>query len=176
MHLRKLVITESEHQSEPQSENLRESTIGETFIMGERRTIGEIRAPNLDQQPLCIAYPTLEGNATFELKSGLIHLLPEFNGLKGENPNKHLNEFHLVCSGMAPAGVSEDYLKMRAFPFSLKSAAKDWLHELPPSSITSWHSMKKAFLEKYYPATLSSALKKEIDNCMQRDGESFHEY
>ncbi|RDX92503.1 hypothetical protein CR513_25358, partial [Mucuna pruriens] len=53
----------------------------------------------------------------YELKSGLIHLLPKFHGLAGEDPHKHLKEFHV--------GIPEDYIKMKAFPFSLDGVAKD---------------------------------------------------
>ncbi|RDY01191.1 hypothetical protein CR513_15518, partial [Mucuna pruriens] len=53
-------------------------------------------------QPWCIQYPQLEPAQTYELKSGLIHLLPKFHGLEGEDPNKHLKEFHVVCSKMRP--------------------------------------------------------------------------
>ncbi|KAL0440701.1 UNVERIFIED_CONTAM: hypothetical protein Sradi_0009000 [Sesamum radiatum] len=45
------------------------------------RTINEMTSPDLNQQPLCIEYPTLD--VDFELKSGLIHLLPTFRGLAG---------------------------------------------------------------------------------------------
>ena len=72
----------------------------------EERTLKELMAPDLDQQPLCITYPTLEVN--FELKSGLIHLLPTFHGFAGEDPNKHLKEFHVVCSSMKPIGIFEE--------------------------------------------------------------------
>ncbi|KAL0337600.1 UNVERIFIED_CONTAM: hypothetical protein Scaly_2035100 [Sesamum calycinum] len=61
------------------------------------RTIKDMTSPDLNQQPLCIEYPDLKVN--FELKSGLIHLLPTFCGLAGEDPHKHLKEFHVVCSG-----------------------------------------------------------------------------
>ena len=40
------------------------------------RTLKELAEPDLNQQPLCIQYVDLEVN--FELKSGLIHLLPKF--------------------------------------------------------------------------------------------------
>ncbi|XP_027183965.1 uncharacterized protein LOC113782266 [Coffea eugenioides] len=39
---------------------------------------------------------------------------------------------------------------MRAFPFSLKDFAKDWLYYLLPSSITTWDQLKKKFLDKYF--------------------------
>ncbi|RDX63183.1 Retrovirus-related Pol polyprotein from transposon 17.6, partial [Mucuna pruriens] len=53
-------------------------------------------------QPWCIQYPQLEPAQTYELKSGLIHLLPKFHGLAGEDPHKHLKEFHVVCCTMRP--------------------------------------------------------------------------
>ena len=59
------------------------------------------------------------------LKSGLIHLLPTFRGVAGENPHKHLKEFHMVCSTMKPQGVMDKQIKLRAFPFSLADMAKD---------------------------------------------------
>ncbi|RDX72687.1 hypothetical protein CR513_47789, partial [Mucuna pruriens] len=47
---------------------------------------------------------------TYELKSGLIHLLPKFHGFAGEDPHKRLKEFHVVCSTIRPQGISEDYI------------------------------------------------------------------
>ena len=70
------------------------------------RTLRELAEPDLNQQPLCIQYVDLEVN--FELKSGLIHLLPKFHGFAGEDPHKHLKEFHIVCSSIRPQGVTEE--------------------------------------------------------------------
>ncbi|XP_074298420.1 uncharacterized protein LOC141629295 [Silene latifolia] len=98
-------------------------------------TIKALTAPDLTQQPLCITFPALAENATFELKSGLIHHLPSFHGLSNEDPNKHLSDFHIICSSIKPATVTDEQLKLRAFPFSLKDAARDWLYYLPPGSI-----------------------------------------
>ena len=142
----------------------------------ETQTLKELTTPNLNQQPLCITFPELAEGATFELKSGLIHLLPTFHGMKGEDPNKHLSEFHVVCTSMKPNGVTDEQIKLRAFPFSLKDSAKDWLFYLPPGSITTWAQMKKCFVEKYFPATISSSLKKAISNVEQKDDDSLYEY
>ncbi|KAL0303530.1 UNVERIFIED_CONTAM: hypothetical protein Sradi_6221100 [Sesamum radiatum] len=90
-----------------------------------RRTIKELNAPNPDQQPLCITFS--DANDDFELKFGIIHLLPSFHGLTGEDPHKHLKEFHVVCSGMKPDGVIDEQLNLRGFSFSLKDKTKDWL-------------------------------------------------
>ncbi|RDX73831.1 hypothetical protein CR513_46502, partial [Mucuna pruriens] len=92
------------------------------------RTRKELATPDVVYQPWCIQYPQLEPAQTYELKFGFIHLLPKFHGLAGEDPHKHLKEFHVVCSIMRLQGISEDYIKMKAFPFSLDGAAKDWLY------------------------------------------------
>ncbi|KAL0434001.1 UNVERIFIED_CONTAM: hypothetical protein Slati_2734400 [Sesamum latifolium] len=104
------------------------------------RTINEMTSLDLNQQPLCIEYPTLD--IDYELKSGLIHLLPTFRGLAGEDPHKQLKEFHVVCSGMRPQGVTKEQVKLRAFPFSFGRKAKDWLYSLPLGSIVSWNELK----------------------------------
>ena len=67
-------------------------------------TLKELAVLDLDQQPLCMQYPQLE--VAFELKSGMIHLLPTFHGFVGDDPNKHMKEFHVVCSSMKPTGIS----------------------------------------------------------------------
>ncbi|XP_052171589.1 uncharacterized protein LOC127787568, partial [Diospyros lotus] len=138
------------------------------------RTIRELAAPDVHYQPLCIQYPQLDAN--FELKSGLIHLLPKFHGLAGEDPHKHLKEFHVVCSTMRPQGVDEEQIKLRAFPFSLDGSAKDWLYYLPPAAITSWDGLKRIFLEKFFPASRTASIRKEICGIRQMSGETLHEY
>ena len=89
---------------------------------------------------------------------------------------KHLKEFHIFCSTMKPQGVSEDHIKLRAFPFSLQDTAKDWLYYLQPGSVTSWNELKKLFLEKFFPASRSASIRKEICGVRQIDRESLHEY
>ncbi|KAH9751080.1 hypothetical protein KPL71_014142 [Citrus sinensis] len=138
------------------------------------RTLRELAEPDLNQQPLCIQYVDLEVN--FELKSDLIHLLPKFHGFAGEDPHKHLKEFHVVCSSMRPQGVTEEQIKLRAFLFSLDGLAKDWLYYLPPGSITMWNGLKKQFLEKYFPASRAANIKKDIFGIRQLPGETLYEY
>ncbi|RDX64370.1 hypothetical protein CR513_57080, partial [Mucuna pruriens] len=139
------------------------------------RTLKELATPDVVYQPWCIQYRQLEPAQTYELKSGLIHLLPKFHGLAGEDPHKHLKEFHVVCSTMRPQGISEDYIKMKAFPFSLDGAAKDWLY-LQPALFNTWGDMKRAFLEKFFPASRTATIRKEICGIRQHTGEILHEY
>ncbi|RDY02910.1 hypothetical protein CR513_13571, partial [Mucuna pruriens] len=50
------------------------------------RTLKELATPDVVYQPWCIQYPQLEPAQIYELKSGLIHLLPKFHGLAGKDP------------------------------------------------------------------------------------------
>ncbi|CAN6573184.1 unnamed protein product [Malus baccata var. baccata] len=93
-----------------------------------------------------------------------------------EDPNKHLKEFEVVCSSRTPINVDGSILKMKAFPFSLMEKAKDWLYELAPGTVTSWESMKRAFLEKFFPTSRVILLRKRISGIQQDEGESFPTY
>ncbi|KAL0309210.1 UNVERIFIED_CONTAM: hypothetical protein Sradi_5863300 [Sesamum radiatum] len=146
----------------------------EVMAIIPKRTIKNMTSPHMNQQPLCIEYPDLEVN--FELKSSLIHLLPTFHSLASEDPHKHLKEFHVVCSGMRPQGITEEQVKLRAFLFSLIDQAKDWLYFLPSGSITTWNDLKRQFLEKYFLASRATTIRKEIIEIRQFARENLFEY
>ncbi|RDX73367.1 hypothetical protein CR513_47046, partial [Mucuna pruriens] len=121
-------------------------------------------------QPWCILYPQLELAQSYELKSGLINLLPKFHGLAGEDPHKHLKEFHVVCSTMRPQGILEDYIKMKAFPFSLDGVAKDWLY-LQLVLFNTWGDMK------HITTTIRTVtIRKEIYGIRKHSEKTLHEY
>ncbi|CAN6579368.1 unnamed protein product [Malus baccata var. baccata] len=145
----------------------------------DNRTIKKLSASGLDNAaPLCIQYPAVAQGKTeeFELKLSLLHHIPKYHGLSMEDPNKHLKEFEVVCSSMTPINVDGSILKMKAFPFSLMEKAKYWLYELAPGTITSWESMKRAFLEKFFPTSRVILLRKRISGIQQEEGESFPTY
>ncbi|KAM2671263.1 hypothetical protein EV1_007097 [Malus domestica] len=149
------------------------------IMAADNRTINELLASGLDNvAPLCIQYPRAAQDKTdeFELKSSLLHHIPKFHGLSMEDPNKHLKEFEVVCSSMTPANVVGSILKMKAFPFSLLDKAKDWLYELAPGTVTSWESMKRAYLERFFPISRVILLCKRISGIQQDEGESFPTY
>ncbi|CAN6562560.1 unnamed protein product [Malus baccata var. baccata] len=148
-------------------------------MAADNRTIKELSASGLaNAAPLCIQYPAAAQGKTaeFELKSSLLHHIPKYHGLSMESPNKHLKEFQVVCSSMTPINVDGNILMMKAFPFSLLEKAKDWLYELAPGTVTSWDSMKGAFLEKFFPTSRVILLRKRISGIQQNQGESFPSY
>ncbi|KAK8627983.1 hypothetical protein V6N13_063697 [Hibiscus sabdariffa] len=140
------------------------------------QTIRELAASPAVQQPFCITFP--QGEMPFQLKTGLIHFLPTFHGLPNESPHKHLYEFHLVCSSMKPQGVSENQIKLRAFPFSLSgiAIAKEWLFYLSPNSITTWTELKSKFLDRFFPVAKASEIRRSIIAIKQKHEESLYEY
>ncbi|XP_023772380.2 uncharacterized protein LOC111921039 [Lactuca sativa] len=137
------------------------------------QTLRQWARQEVTQQPLCITYPAA---TNLELKSGLIHLLPTFIGLENEDPHKFLTEFHVVCVGMKPHNVTEDQIKLRAFPFAVQDSAKDWLYDLPPGTVDTWVDLARLFLDKYFPEMKASALKREIIGIKQHKKEAFHTY
>ena len=92
--------------------------------------------PTRASTPSCIVFPNVVGN--FEMKSGVIQLLPKFDGLDSENPYLHLKEFDEVCATLQYNNVTDDVVRLKLFPFSLKEKAKSWLHSLRPNTIRTW--------------------------------------
>ena len=80
----------------------------------------------------------------------------------------------MVCPSMNPMGISEEQVKLRAFPFSLVDSAKEWLYYLPSGTVTAWNKMKKLSSEKYYLASKAANIKKEICGIRQLNGESLY--
>ncbi|RDX70967.1 hypothetical protein CR513_49730, partial [Mucuna pruriens] len=64
---------------------------------------------------------------------------------------------------------------MKAFPFSLDGAAKDWLY-LQPVLFNTWGDMKHMFLEKFFLTSRTATMRKEICGIRQHFGETLHEY
>ncbi|XP_052489929.1 uncharacterized protein LOC128042574 [Gossypium raimondii] len=77
---------------------------------------------------------------------------------------------------MKPQGVTEDQIKLRAFPFSLADSAKEWLFYLPPGSITTWADLSRLFLNRFFPASRAAELRRKIVGIRQKEAESLYDY
>ena len=95
--------------------------------MAREPILKDLRAPNLNQNTTVIQYPNLK-NDNFELKAALLNLLPRFHGMRCEDPNINLDDFHAICLSMCPKGVTEDEIQLRAFQFSLQDYAREWYY------------------------------------------------
>jgi hypothetical protein len=104
-------------------------------------TMGEVNHMALQDYylpptPSCLRLPDVM-TAHYEIKPSTIQSLPSFLGLSNENPYNFLIEFQTIYSTIKMVGITEDTLRMRLFPFSLKEKVKHWFQSLAPESITS---------------------------------------
>ena len=149
--------------------------MGDGRVQAEQ-TLRQLMNPDLTQQPLAVTVPALDAGVNFELKSGFIHLLPKFHGLSMEDPIMHLGEFHDIFMCSKPRNVTEEQIKMRAFGFTLKDAARNWYYHLPSRTIDTWTKLHRAFLDKYFPSKKEVALQRGIASVGQANEESLYDY
>lgn len=105
-----------------------------TETMGDNNPMALSYLPTTYTSPTCLKLPDVTA-AHYEIKPSTIQSLPSFLGLSTENLYDFLDEFLAICSTIKLSGFTEDTLRMRLFPFSLKERAKHWFHSLAPVSI-----------------------------------------
>ncbi|KAM1218500.1 hypothetical protein TB2_045615 [Malus domestica] len=89
-------------------------------------------------------------------------MLPSFYGLTTEDPNLHISNFVEICETLKIHGATNDAIRLRLFPFSLKDKGKSWFNSLPADSITTWDELANQFLQRFFPPSKTSKLRNEI--------------
>ena len=142
-----------------------------------KKSIRELTQFDDNFEPLVGATPTFASD--FEIKGSLVHSLPKFHGLAGENPYTHLSSLHMHCMTMKPVGAKIEDVMWKVFHLTLEGKAKDWYMCLPrytQDAYQSWANLRRYFLEKYYPSNKAAAARKDITSARQEFGETFYEY
>ncbi|XP_074296623.1 uncharacterized protein LOC141626985 [Silene latifolia] len=123
-----------------------------------------------------IQRPRIQAN-NFEIKNALLNLVQDnqFGGGPLENPNDHLNDFLENCDMYKSNGVSDDAVRLRLFPRSLRGSAKDWLKNCDPDSFKTWDELASAFLNKYFPPSRTAKVKSELQSFTQEEDETLYE-
>ena len=91
-------------------------------------------------------FPIIDEETNTTMKNISPSILPNFYGLKTEDPETFLFEFEVLCRTY---DYLQDAQKLKLFPSTLKGAALKWFMSLINSSIRTWKDMKQAFLERY---------------------------
>ncbi|CAN6713111.1 unnamed protein product [Malus baccata var. baccata] len=140
----------------------------------ENRALMDYSAPTVGATSSCIVRPEITANQ-FELKPSFIQMLPSFYGLTTEDPNLHISDFVEICETLKIQGATNDAIRLRLFPFSLKDKGKSWFNSLPANSITTWDELANQFLQRFFPPSKTSKLRNEIMTFAQFDSEAFYD-
>ncbi|KAL2905022.1 Proteasomal ATPase-associated factor 1 [Bienertia sinuspersici] len=146
------------------------------FEMEDNRTLRDFGAPPPYEDVSGIATPATGAN-NYEFKANLITLIEghQFSGASYENPRSHLKQFLRYCNTVKANGVSQEYIRMSLFKFSLTGKALDWLDRLPLNSLTTWDEVTAAFLSKFIPLEKTAELRLKISMFQQEENESLFE-
>ena len=140
------------------------------------RILRDFAIPTVNGANGSITRPAITAN-NFELKPALIQMVQQiqFGGGPSEDPNIHLENFLEICDTIKLNGVTNDAIRLRLFPFSLKDRAKSWLTSKPAGTFTTWDALSQEFLSKFFPPGKTAKLRNDIFSFTQYDGESLYE-
>ncbi|XP_021737862.1 uncharacterized protein LOC110704391 [Chenopodium quinoa] len=113
----------------------------------------------------------------FELKPQFIQFISNdsFAGTPHDCPVSHIDSFLEKCDTMKMNGVTDDAIRLRLFPFSLRDRAKEWLRDEGTGSFDTWDKLVKAFLVKFLGHEKTARLRNELSTFRQSDDESLYE-
>ncbi|XP_022855936.1 uncharacterized protein LOC111377113 [Olea europaea var. sylvestris] len=150
--------------------------VNEEAVVNEgNMLVGDFMTPQIIQSQSSIVYP-LFGQPNFQLKTNVIHLFQnghQFYGRSDENPHIHVSQFLEMCQHFKYQGISDDAIKLRLFPHTLRDRALEWLDSQPIASITTWNDLAKKFCTKFFPPAKITKLKHDISIFGQGETESF---
>ncbi|KAG6433359.1 hypothetical protein SASPL_104969 [Salvia splendens] len=137
--------------------------------------IGSLHAHD-EKEPTHAITVTL-GIRALAVKLGVLAVLSNFYGLPKECPYAFLKEFCRYCDiqPVLAGSTSEDY-RLKAIPFVLKGDVGIWLRRMPKSSIRTWAEFHMIFLDRFFPTSKTSALKREITKARQEYDEPLGQY
>ncbi|KAM2667418.1 hypothetical protein EV2_019114 [Malus domestica] len=140
----------------------------------QNETMGDLDMPTIPESPSSIALPAAARN--YELKTIHFNMMPSFHGMSTEDPLARIRDIFNMVSNMALVeGVTEEHLRMKVFPYTMKDKAKTWLNSLRPRTLTSWNDIQNKFLEKFFSTQKTDTLRDSVMQFTQQADETFSE-
>ena len=152
-------------------------TMGEQPAAADTKALKDFSLPKINDIQSSIVTLSIATNS-FEIKLGTIQMVQnsiQFGGAPTEDPNMHIRDFITICDTFKFNYVSEDAVKLRLFPFSLRDKSKGWLHSLRVGSITTWEDLAQKFFTKFFPMAKTPAIKNALTQFSQQSGETLCE-
>ncbi|GJS78678.1 hypothetical protein Tco_0728559 [Tanacetum coccineum] len=140
-------------------------------------TIEQYLALSRENQALGVVKPEIGGNVNFEIKSQFMRELREdtFSENKDEDAHNHIDRVLSIVGLFNIPGVFKDAVMLQVFPFTLTGSAKRWVDRLAPGTINTWDLLKKAFIQRYCPPSMTAKQLKDIHNFKQEGDESLYQ-
>ena len=112
--------------------------------------------------------------SSFELRPGVIAMVQEqtFSGYDNENPYHHLRKFEQLCSCLSIAGMAQETLRWKLFPFSLSERVRQWYAHNVGKVNKEWEEVRDRFCLAFFPISRIASLRKEILDFHQDEKES----
>ena len=126
----------------------------------EQKALRDYAMPSVNGATSSIRRPAIQANK-FEIKPAIIQMIQQtvqFGGLSQEDPNVHIANFLEICDTFKYNGVTDDVIRLRLFPFSLRDKAKVWLNSLP-HGIYYMGGVGTKILSKIFPSHKDSKVK-----------------
>ena len=95
-----------------------------------------------------------------------------FSGYELENPYHHLREFEQMCSCLSIAGMAQETIRWKLFPFSLAEKAKQWYTHNVGKVNGEWEELRHRFCLAFFPISRIASLHKEIHDFCQDEKET----
>ena len=112
----------------------------------------------------------------YELRPSLINMIHDqsFSREGDENLDFHLREFEQICTCLHIAGMSDETLRWKLFPFSLMGVAKYWYNWTVGSLQGDWEALCSSFCLSFFPISRVVSLRLEVLCFKQKERISWH--
>ena len=172
--LRKLKIYEQERmvEQEDMGDNTQEETLNRTIA--RQRTMEDLWRPVIREDYSTMGALVVDAK-NFELKPTLITMVQQnqFTRHPYEDPNVHMGRFLRMANIVKMNGVRSDVIKLQLFLFSLRDTIATWFESLPYGSVNTWEELVEAYMEIFFPPTLTFE-RREIISFKQGEDESLY--